>query len=417
MTKRRLPIGVSSFRTIRQDNCYYVDKTIHIHRLVDEGYYYFLSRPRRFGKSLLISTLKELFEGNEKLFRGLYIHDHWRWNVKHPVIRISFSANYDQPGNLESHIFKQMAVHEKRTGIESPEDCTGAERLQHLIISLYDKTDQTVVILVDEYDKPILDVLENQELAQANRDYLRGFYGIIKDCADYIRFVFVTGISMYSKVSLFSGLNNLNDLSLSPEYATVCGYTDAELEKVFTPELAESQQGEREEIQRWYNGYHWLGNETIYNPFDILLYFQSRKLKPHWYKTGTPSFLYHRMKQGALNTLDLENLGMFESELSNFDIERINLNALLFQCGYLTIVKEEMQGSRTFYTLDYPNHEVRLSLNEELLRVVSDLTEASDRGKTLARLLEANDFEGFERELKAFFAGIPYQHHSPLEGE
>ena len=416
MTKRRLPIGISSFQTIRQDNCYYVDKTIHIHRLVDEGYYYFLSRPRRFGKSLTVDTLHELFAGNEKLFRELYIHDHWDWSIRYPVVRLSFSANYDKPGNLESHIFKQMAVHEKRTGIESPEDCTGAERLQHLIISLYDKTDQTVVILVDEYDKPILDVLENQELAQANRDYLRGFYGIIKDCARYVRFVFVTGISMYSKVSLFSGLNNLNDISLSPRYATVCGYTDAELEKVFAPELAGLQQGEREEIQRWYNGYHWRGKEKVYNPFDILLYFQNREFKPHWYKTGTPSFLYHRMKEGALNTLDLENLGMFESELSNFDIERINLNALLFQCGYLTIVKEEMQGSRTFYTLDYPNHEVRLSLNEELLRVVGDLTEVSERGKTLAGLLESNDFEGFERELKAFFAGIPYQITPPLRG-
>ena len=417
MTKRRLPIGISSFQTIRQDNCYYVDKTIHIHRLVDEGYYYFLSRPRRFGKSLLISTLKELFEGNEKLFRGLYIHDHWRWNVKHPVIRLSFSANYDKPGNLESHIFNQMAAHETEYGIKPLSEArTGSERLQHLIISLYRDTGQTVVILVDEYDKPILDVLENQELAQANRDYLRGFYGIIKDCADYIRFVFVTGISMYSKVSLFSGLNNLNDISLLPRYATVCGYTDAELEKVFAPELVESQQGEREEIQRWYNGYHWRGKEKVYNPFDILLYFQNREFKPHWYKTGTPSFLYHRMKQGALNTLDLENLDMFESELSNFDIERIDLNALLFQCGYLTIVKEEMQGSRTFYTLDYPNHEVRLSLNEELLRVVSDLTEVSERGKTLAGLLESNDFEGFERELKAFFAGIPYQITSPVRG-
>ena len=416
--KLELPIGDASFRNMRTSNCYYVDKTRHLWNLTKGGSrYWFLSRPRRFGKSLTVDTLHELFAGSEKLFRGLYIHDRWDWDVKHPVIRISFSANYDRPGNLESHIFKQMAAHETEYGINPLSEArTAAELLQHLIISLYRDTGQTVVILVDEYDKPILDVLEKRELAQANRDYLRGFYGIIKDCARYIRFVFVTGISMYSKVSLFSGLNNLNDISLLPHYATICGYTDAELDQVFEPELAALQPGEREEIQRWYNGYHWLGKEKVYNPFDILLYFQSRKFKPYWYETGTPAFLYHRMKEGSLNTLDLENLTIFDRDLSNFDIERIHLNALLFQCGYLTLVKEEMQGSRTFYTLDYPNHEVRLSLNGELLEVAGDLAEVSERGKALAGLLESNDFEGFERELKAFFAGIPYQITPPLRG-
>ena len=406
MDKLELPIGNASFRSIRKWGFYYVDKTRYIHSLAQRPGYYFLSRPRRFGKSLLVSTLKELFEGSEKLFRGLYIHDRWDWDTRNPVVRLSFDGKYNKPGNLESNIFNQLATHEKRAGIEPPPEAhTGPDRLQNLIISLYDKTGQAVVVLVDEYDKPILETLENRQQAEDNRDYLRGFYGSIKGCADYIRFVFVTGISMYSKVSLFSNLNNLYDLSLSPDYATICGYTDADLEEVFTPELAELPEGEREEIQRWYNGYHWLGNEKVYNPFDILLYFKNREFEPYWYETSTPTFLYQRMKEGSLNTLDLENLAIFNRELSNFDIERINLNALLFQCGYLTIVKKERQGSRTFYNLDYPNHEVQLSLNEELLESVGDLAEVSERGKALVALLESNDFEGFERELKAFFCG------------
>ena len=410
MDKPALPIGIASFRNIRDRGYYYVDKTHHIQRLVDEGEYYFLSRPRRFGKSLLVDTLHELFAGSEELFQGLYIHERWDWKAKHPVVRLSFDGKYSEPGNLESSIFNQLIALEEDAGIVPlAEARTGPDRLQYLIHRLYRKTGQQVVVLVDEYDKPILETLENRQQAEANRDYLRGFYGIIKGCARYIRFVFVTGISMYSKVSLFSNLNNLYDLSLDPEYATICGYTDTDLETVFTPEWSELQQPDRQETRRWYNGYHWLGKEKVYNPFDILLYFKSREFEPYWYKTGTPTFLYQRMKEGALNPLDLQNLNMFDRDLSGFDLERIHVNALLFQCGYLTIVKKETRYSRSFYTLDYPNHEVRLSLNEELLGAVGDLVEVSQRGEALVELLECNDFDGFERELKALFAGIPYQ--------
>ena len=280
MTKRRLPIGTSSFRTMRKDDCYYVDKTIHIHKLVNEGYYYFLSRPRRFGKSLLVDTLHELFAGSEELFRGLYIHDRWDWEAKHPVVRLSFDGKYSEPGELEKDIIEQLEGVERQYGLDAAvKSDSGPRRLRNIVERLYRKTGQTVVVLVDEYDKPILETLENRQQAEENRDELRGFYGMIKGCARYIRFVFVTGISMYSKVSLFSNLNNLNDISLLPHYATICGYTDTELERVFEPELAELQGAEREEIQRWYNGYHWLGEETVYNPFDILLYFQSRGVR------------------------------------------------------------------------------------------------------------------------------------------
>ncbi len=420
MNKLELPIGDSSFRNMRERNCYYVDKTLHLWSLTKGGSrYYFLSRPRRFGKSLLIDTLHELFAGSEELFRGLYIHERWDWNNKHPVVRLSFDANYSESGNLKSNIFNQLATHEKRAGIKPPPEArTAPDRLYNLIVSLYDDTGQQVVILIDEYDKPILDVLENKELARENRDYLRGFYGMIKGCARYIRFVFITGISMYSKVSLFSVLNNLYDLSLNPEYATLCGYTEKDLETVFAPELASVTKSERKQIRRWYNGYHWRGKEKVYNPFDILLYFRNREFIPWWYETGTPSFLYERMASGAVNTLDLENLHMYRSDLSTFEVERVNLNALLFQCGYLTLVDEENRPEGIFYTLDYPNHEVRLSLNRQLLEAITgDVVRVSEYGRALIALLDGNDFAGFERELQAFFAGIPYQWGAREAGE
>ncbi len=412
MDKRRLPIGMQAFRNIRNKECYYVDKTLHIERLVDEGEYYFLSRPRRFGKSLLISTLKELFEGSEELFRGLYIHERWDWNTKHPVVRLSFDANYSESGNLKSNIFSQLIAHEGEAGIEPPpEASTAPDRLQRLIRYLYRDTRQQVVILIDEYDKPILDALENKELAQENRDYLRGFYGMIKGCADYIRFVFITGISMYSKVSLFSVLNNLYDLSLDPEYATLCGYTDDDLETVFAPELANVTDDDRENIRHWYNGYHWRGKEKVYNPFDILLYFQRREFLPWWYETGTPSFLYHRMASGEISTREFSNLEMHYSDLSRFDLEQVNLYALLFQCGYLTITGEQDRDGDPFYTLDYPNREVRLSLNRQLLTAVSGKSTAQvlNQGATLTRLLAANDFTALEEELRSLFSCIPHQ--------
>ncbi len=413
MEKLELPIGDASFHNIRQRNFYYVDKTRHIQSLTKGGYY-FLSRPRRFGKSLLIDTLHELFAGNEQLFRGLYIHDHWDWSIRHPVIRLSFGGKYNQPGELEKDIIEQLESTERQYGLEAAvKSDSGPRRLRNVIERLYHQSGRQAVILVDEYDKPILDILEKPQLAGENRDYLRGFYGIIKDCARYLRFVFVTGISMYSKVSLFSNLNNLNDISLSPRYATICGYTEHDLKTVFAPELAGLSDTERNNIRRWYNGYHWLGEEKVYNPFDILLYFQNRKFSSWWYQTGTPSFLYHRMAKGDLTTRELKNLKMHEEDLAKFDLERVNLHALLFQCGYLTIVHEEVRDGEPFYTLDYPNREVRLSLNRQLLTASSGRTvsEVLNRGTTLAHLLAGNDFTALQGELESLFAGIPHAWH------
>ena len=206
----------------------------------------------------------ELFAGNESLFHGLHIHDHWDWDKAHPVVRLSFAGNYDEPGALRQDLLAQLAIIERNAGLPpGPEDLAPAGRLRDLLDRLHHKTGQPVAVLVDEYDKPILDVLGDPDMAKANRDHLRGFYGVIKDSAEHVRFTFVTGISMFSKVSLFSGLNNLENISLDPRFATICGYTDGDLDDVFAPELPGL---DRDEIRLWYNGYHWRGDERVYNP-------------------------------------------------------------------------------------------------------------------------------------------------------
>ena len=408
MTRRQLPIGIQSFRTLREQDCYYVDKTHLIRRLVKQGRHYFLSRPRRFGKSLLIDTLQELFEGSEPLFRGLDIHDHWDWSVKHPVVRLSFDGKHDEPGDLEQSVANQLAIIERNAGLEPAQaPRTGPELLRDLLDRLHQATGRQAVVLVDEYDKPILDVIDRPEMARANRDYLRGFYGIIKGSARDVRFVFVTGVSMFSRVSLFSGLNNLDNISLDPEYAAICGYTDSDLDTVFAPELPGL---DRDEIRAWYNGYHWLGEERLYNPFDVLLLFRKREFMPHWFETGSPSFLFRMMMEREVSPMELEGLAVDAGQLSKFDVEDIGIEALLFQTGYLTITEAERDGPQTLYTLDYPNFEVRHSLNQELLGHLGRRgREVSDSGRELGRLLATNDFDGFAERLRSFFAGVPYQ--------
>ncbi len=407
MNRRRLPIGIQTFRKLREEGCYYVDKTAYIRRLLDEGTHYFLSRPRRFGKSLFLDTCKELFEGNEKLFAGLYIHDRWDWSVRHPVLRLSFgSGNFKVPGYVETNLMAQLDAVERRTSVAS-DYATGPERFGHLLEVLHSRAGQPVVVLIDEYDKPILDALEVPEVARANRDFLRGLYAVIKDCDAHIRFTFITGVSKFSKVRLFSGLNNLTDITLDPRYSALCGYTDADLDSVFAPELPGL---DRAQIRDWYNGYRWLGDEKVYNPFDILLLFDKRKFGAYWFETGTPTFLVETLVQRHVSSLELNSMIGSDALLSTFDVDDIATEALLFQTGYLTITDEEELGGKLLYQLGYPNREVRQSLNESLLRyLVKDSTRQMANSVRLYRLLEANDFAGLETLFHAFFASIPYE--------
>ncbi len=407
MNKRRLPIGIQTFRKLREEDCYYVDKTDYIYRLLDEGTHFFLSRPRRFGKSLFLDTLKELFEGDEALFAGLYIHDRWDWSVRYPVLRLSFgSGNFKEPNYVEAALMEQLAAAERRMGIVS-EYVTASGRFAALLEALHRCVGQRVVVLVDEYDKPILDALEEPDIARANRDFLRGLYAVIKDQDAHVRFAFITGVSKFSKVSLFSGINNLKDITLDARYSAICGYTEADLDAVFAPELPGL---DREQIREWYNGYSWRGAEKVYNPFDILLLFDSGEFKAHWFETGTPTFLVETLFARQVSSLDLDGLVGSDELLSKFDVGDMATEALLFQTGYLTIVEEQDLGGKTLYRLGYPNREVRQSLNESLLRyLVQDATRQMANSVRLYRLLEARDFAGLEELFQAFFASIPYE--------
>ena len=408
MSKRKLPIGIQTFREVREENCYYVDKTAYIRRLLDEGKHYFLSRPRRFGKSLFLDTCKELFEGNEPLFEGLAIHDQWDWSVRHPVLRLDFSSGtYQGPDDLQKEVAAQLNSLEDEAEIIPRDDDTASARFRRLMKVLHERSGQRVAVLVDEYDKPILDALEVPEVARANRDFLRGLYSTVKFADAHIRFTFITGVSKFSKVSLFSGLNNLTDITLEPEYSALCGYTDADLDTVFAPELPGL---DRDQIRDWYNGYSWLGDEKVYNPFDILLLFRRRRFAAYWFETGTPSFLIEALFKRRVRSLDLGALAGSDELLSTFDVDDIATEALLFQTGYLTITDEEDVGGEPVYRLGYPNREVRQSLNRSLLRyLVRDATRQRANSTRLYRLLEANDFAGLKTLFHAFFASIPYE--------
>ncbi|PID46879.1 MAG: hypothetical protein CSB47_01995 [Proteobacteria bacterium] len=405
MKQRKLPLGIQTFSTIRRENYYYVDKTAFALKLVDEGKHYFLSRPRRFGKSLFLDTLKELFEGNQPLFRGLAAHEQWDWSVKYPVLRFSFgSGHFADPHYLQQNLMAQLDKLETQAGSQSGYN-TCPERFQYLIRHLHQQTGQPVVILVDEYDKPILDALQDPALARKNRDFLKGFYGTIKDYDAHIKFTLLTGVSKFSRVSLFSGLNNLSDITLNPDYSSLCGYTDNDLDTVFAAEL---EGLDREKIKRWYNGYNWLG-EHVYNPYDVLNLFKTRLFQNYWFETGTPAFLVDLLFKRQVLSLSLDHMHSSSSMLSNFDVDDMSTEALLFQTGYLTIKATEHLGDNIFYILGFPNHEVYKSLNESLLSVMmKNPSEQAIQSGRLYKSLLINDFEALQTIIHAFFAGIPH---------
>ena len=406
MTRRKLPIGIQTFRKIREGGYYYVDKTAYMRQLVDEGKHYFLSRPRRFGKSLFLDTLKELFEGSEALFEELDIHRQWDWSVCHPVLRLSFGGgDFKEPGFLEANFMEKLAAIEREAQL-SVEYATAPGRFAALIAALHRQAGQPVAVLVDEYDKPILDALEAPDIARANRDFLKGIYSVIKDSDAHVCFVFLTGVSKFSKVSLFSGLNNLIDISLEPEYSAVCGYTEQDLGTVFASEL---EGLDRDEIRRWYNGYNWLGEEKLYNPFDILLLFRRREFAAYWFETGSPAFLVKTLIKRGVSPLKLDGMVGTSDLLSAFDVDDMATEALLFQTGYLSIQERSNIGGRVLYRLGYPNQEVRQSLNESLLRqLVGGASGQGSNSIRLYELLKANDFAGLKTLFHAFYASIPH---------
>ena len=425
MDRRRLPVGIQTFRRIREEGYYYVDKTAFARRVAaDSGTHYFLSRPRRFGKSLFLDTLKELYEGAEPLFRGLAVHDGWDWSKRRPVVRLSFAGgNFKRPGALAESATAQIEDVGRRAGIDAGGGSPPV-RFRRLIEALRERTGERVVVLVDEYDKPILGARDEtqfpgdereaasragNEQAKANRDDLRGLYGTIKDCDAHVELTFLTGVSKFSKVSLFSDLNFLTDLTLDPRCAAICGYTEADLDTVFAPELPGL---DRDRIRAWYNGYNWRGEERVYNPWAILHLFASREFRSHWFETATPRFLVDTLLRRGFTAPDLENVHANAALLSAFDVDAVSTEALLFQTGYLTIAEEEKDpDGRPLYRLGYPNREVRRGLNESLLDALAPHWRSAGSGAALRRALAAADWSGLEALFRKLLAGIPHDWH------
>ncbi len=405
--RRPLPIGYQSFSDLRNEGCYYVDKTSLIREMIKQGRYYFLSRPRRFGKSLLVDTLQELFEGNETLFQGLDIHPHWDWSVNYPVVRLTLDGIVSTPEELEKRIVNQLYKIEQAFDLNSlPSVDSAADRLENVLYYLHQKTGLQVVVLVDEYDKPVLDLLEDSDQAGINRNRLRDVYSILKSSQKYIRFVFVTGITMFSKTSFSSGLNNLDDISLYPPLASICGYTDQDLDTVFAPEL---EGLDRDEIRKWYNGYNWLGEEKLYNPHDILHLFKKRKFRAHWFKSGEPGYLYRLLQERKVNPMQLENRVVDADFVTNFELGGFSHEALLFQSGYLTIKEEEQKGTRIFYHLDYPNFEVQSSFNAGLAEHLTKRgKEVTATGEDLIEALRINNFKLFKEKIQNLLSEFPH---------
>ncbi|MEA3640859.1 MAG: ATP-binding protein [Lamprobacter sp.] len=408
MHRKRLPIGIQTLREIREDGHYYVDKTGYALRLIEEGKYYFLSRPRRFGKSLFLDTLAELFSGNQALFSGLEADARWDWSRTYPVIRFSFGGGVvGTRAELEAKIREQLALNQTALGIRC-EQPTSDGAFAELIRLAHANTGERVVVLVDEYDKPILDNLRDPETARTLRDGLRNLYSVIKDSDAHIRFAFLTGVSKFSKVSLFSGLNNLYDLTVDADYSALCGYTEADLDAVFAPEL---EGLDRAQIRAWYNGYNWLG-EAVYNPFDLLLLFKQRLFHAWWFETGTPTFLVDVLTERGFFTPNLATLRADETLLSAFDVDHLATEALLWQTGYLTFTGARQIGARWEYRLSYPNLEVSAALNDSLSKaLIGDPGQASELTSRLYDILLAGDLQALRQHVESLFAAIPHAWH------
>ena len=411
MSLQALPIGINTLSVIREQDMVYIDKTPLVWQMTKQPARFFLSRPRRFGKSLLVDTLKELFEGNRALFEGLYIHDKWDWSKSYPVIKIDFASGILQSRKqLDERIEIILTENQQRLGVESGNqraDIPG--KFTDLILKAREKYGQKVVVLVDEYDKPILDNIDYPERAAEVREGLKNIYSVLKGQDAHLQFIFMTGVSKFSKVSLFSGLNQLKDITLDENYATICGYTQQDLETVFAGHLADVDWAQ---LKDWYNGYQFLG-EPVYNPYDILLFISgNQRYRNYGFETGNPSFLIKLFQQKAYFLPDLEQLEVSEEILDSFDVEAIDPVTLLFQAGYLTIEKAYTGFDGQFlFQLKVPNREVRQALNSHFINGYTQ-TLASEKLKIQHQVFDSlnqGDLVQLQTVLQRLFAGIPWR--------
>ncbi len=417
---QNLPIGNSSFESIRERNDLYVDKTRPIFQMIDEGMYYFISRPRRFGKSLTVSTIRCLFQGRKELFEGLWVKEHTDWEWKsHPVVFLDFNGiSHDTPENLKLSLQRTLRRIAKVYDVISDASLIN-DQFKELILSLHHKTGTPVVILIDEYDKPLIDHLgkgdKALEIAKANRDILKYFFGVIKDgdVSSALRFVFITGVSKFSRVSIFSELNNLNDITTNRKYADMLGYTQQELEasfaghvKSFAEECGMRPEKIKETLAKQYNGYRFSERDVrVYNPFSVLKSLDEKAFKNYWFETGTPTFLVNILKEQNYAVAKIENLQLDEQIFSIYDIDCLQPEALFFQTGYITIkdVKDYI------YSFHYPNQEVKISFLKFLMFAYIP-GDGSDRSLflRLSGYLRQENTDAFFKTVTAIFASIPY---------
>lgn len=379
--------------------------------LITSGRYYFLARPRRFGKSLFLDTLSEIFKGSKHLFECLAIYDKWNWQQQSPVIRISFAVgDFSSKSSISirlksilNDIAADFTISEYSNLTIQPGDL-----FRKIIKSIYTKYKQKVVILIDEYDKPILDNihLDDKTAAKDARDILREFYSAIKDSDEFLRFVFITGVSKFSKLNLFSDLKNIEDITIDKNYATITGYTQHDLESEFGNHFVGFNLNE---IKRWYNGYNYFG-EPVYNPFDILLFLSKNgEYLNYWWQTGNPSFLIELLKKGNFYLPELENAVVSEERLNAFDVEAIDIIALLWQTGYLTFKGKQVIAGRTNYILKIPNFEIQISLNALFFDYLANIGYTREKYQNnIALAIINNDIEKVKNSLTALFASIPY---------
>jgi len=423
--KRLLPLSIQDFASVREGGFCYVDKTVHIHRLITgSGRAFFLSRPRRFGKSLLCSTLGAIFEGRRDLFDGtdgrpvLAINSlEWAWK-KHPVIRIDLNAGVYSNGveALHSVLYSELQKESEKLEI-ALEKTDIISQFKYLIRNACKKTGERVVVIIDEYDKPLLSTMDDEPIHTKIRTELKGFYGVLKPSDEFLKFVFLTGVTKFSHVSVFSDLNHLVDLTLKPQYADICGITQEELEQHFAPEIEDvlpntgmNREAYLEKLRRFYNGYRFSKqNIRVYNTFGLLHHFDNDgEFQSFWYETGTPTFLIKLIINQKINILDLSNLRVSFSVFSKYDIENMEAVPVLYQSGYLTI--SDYDAEKDQFVLDYPNEEVRSCFAQSLLKHYASTTEGNFRA--LTTLLPEALFEGkiddAMNTLKSFLASIPY---------
>ena len=422
---KKLPLGIQNFREIIEGDYVYVDKTRYIYDLIDEAKYYFLSRPRRFGKSLLINTINEVFNGDKELFKGLWIYDSDYSFKKHPVIRLDMSnIPNETPEILKTSIAEELIAYADKEEIKITSK-EPAILFKRLIENLHKKYSQRVVVLIDEYDKPILDHINDIKTAEDNRLVLRGFYGILKSMDPHLRFTFLTGVTKFTKTSIFSELNNLLDITMAGKYANICGITIEDFDRCFSEHIEhlanlkefKIYDSVRNEILAWYDGYSWDGETRVINPFSLLSFFRRERFAAFWYASGTPKFLIDLIKKRPESYTNLKNLKMTEFMLDSADLEKISIEPLLFQSGYLTVKEIPLIADEPIYILDMPNNEVRRAFNLHILASFAE-RDAEFTGQFRMNLNDAlhkGDLQQMLELMRGFFASIPYELHVDIE--